>query len=52
MTQGSASYLDLDITQEVEDDDDDADTRSAKGSMPSAVSCNPASESNVSVSEL
>jgi hypothetical protein len=63
ITQGSASYVDLDVTKEVEDegidvfakgdDDDDADTRSTKRSRTSAISCNnPASDSNVSVSEL
>ncbi|KAH6662076.1 hypothetical protein B0J14DRAFT_707848 [Halenospora varia] len=60
--QGSASYVDLDVTKEVEDegadifangDDDDADTCSPKRSRSFTISCNnPASDSNVSISEL
>jgi len=50
ITQGSASYVDLDVTKEV--DDDDADTRSTKRSRSSAVSRNnPAFNSNVSVAK-
>jgi hypothetical protein len=63
ITQGSASYVELDVIKEVEDegidvfakgdDDDDADTRSTKRSRSSAISCNnPPSDSNVSDSEL
>ncbi|KAH6672626.1 hypothetical protein B0J14DRAFT_78188 [Halenospora varia] len=61
ITQGSASYDDLDVTKEAEDegidvfadDEDDADTCSTRRSGSSAVSSdNPASDSNVSLSEL
>jgi hypothetical protein len=63
ITKGSANYVDLDVTKEVEDkgidvfakgdDDDDTGTRSMKRSRPSAISCNdPASDSDVSVSGL
>jgi len=61
ITQGSASYDDLDVTKEAEeegidvlvDDEDDADTYSTKRSGSSAISSdNPASDSNVSLSEL
>ena len=63
ITQGNASYVDLDVAKEAEDegidvfargdDEDNADTRSTKRSMSSTISCNnPASDSNVSVSVL
>ncbi|RDL30225.1 uncharacterized protein BP5553_10503 [Venustampulla echinocandica] len=63
IAQRTASYVDLGVTEEVEDegidviakgdDDGDADTRSTKRSRSSAISCNnSASDSNVSVSEL
>ncbi|XMA19876.1 hypothetical protein WAI453_012667 [Rhynchosporium graminicola] len=61
ITQGSASYDDLDVTKEAEeegidilaDDEDDADTDSTKRSGSSALaSDNPASSSHVSLSEL
>jgi len=61
ITQGYASYDDLDVTKEAEgegidvfaDDEDDADTCTTRRSGSSAVSSdNPASDSNVSLSEL
>lgn len=63
ITKGSASYVDLDVTKEVEDEDinvlaegdinGDADTRPIKRSRSSPISCNnPASDSDVSVFEL
>jgi hypothetical protein len=61
VTQGSASYNDLDVTKEAEeegidvlaDNEDDADTYSTKRLGSSAISSdNPASDSNVSLSEL
>ncbi|PVH69523.1 hypothetical protein DL98DRAFT_598588 [Cadophora sp. DSE1049] len=60
ITPGSASYDDLDVTKDAEeegidvlvDDEDDADTYSTKRSGSSASSSdNPASDSNVSLSE-
>lgn len=60
ITQGSASYDDLDVTKEAEDeginvfadDKDVADTCSTRRSGSSAVSSdNPASNSNVSISK-
>jgi hypothetical protein len=62
---GSAIYVDPNVTKEVEDEDidvlakgsvdvdDDADSRSMKRSRSSAISCNdPASDNDVSVSEV
>jgi hypothetical protein len=61
ITQGSASYNNLDVTKEAEDEgidvfadnEDDAHTCSTRRSGSSAVSSNnPASNSNISISEL
>jgi hypothetical protein len=60
ITQGSASYDNLDVTKEAEDeginvfadDEDDADTCTTRRLGSFAVSSdNPASDSNVSISE-